>query len=138
MLRKIKNALPPVRARDFQPVLAQEDVDLVRESGFEIPMGTSGQNIVDSDAGGLVKILNTAFSDEWIACNQYWIGSKIVRGPNKEVVITELTLHPTEELWHAVLLTMRIIQLGGTQSHQTTGLVHTYQRGLMMHRMTPV
>ncbi len=45
---------------------------------------------------------------------RYWIGSKIVRGPNKEAVIAELTLHATEELGHAVLLTTRIIQLGGT------------------------
>ena len=77
-------------------------------------MGTFGRKIVDTDVEDLVKLLNKAFSDEWLAYYQYWIGSKIVRGPNKEAVIAELTLHATEELGHAVLLTTRIIQLGGT------------------------
>ncbi|MGB9175504.1 MAG: ferritin-like domain-containing protein, partial [Methanoregula sp.] len=77
-------------------------------------MGTQGRKIVDTDVGDLVKLLNRAYSDEWLAYYQYWIGSKVVRGPNKEAVIAELTLHATEELGHAVLLTTRIIQLGGT------------------------
>jgi bacterioferritin len=76
-------------------------------------MGTQGRKIVDTDVGDLVKLLNKAYSDEWLAYYQYWIGSKVVRGPNKEAVIAELTLHATEELGHAVLLTTRIIQLGG-------------------------
>jgi len=77
-------------------------------------MGTLGREIVDTNVEDLVKLLNKAFSDEWLAYYQYWIGSKIVRGPNKEAVIAELTLHATEELGHAVLLTTRSIQLGGT------------------------
>jgi bacterioferritin len=77
-------------------------------------MGTLGRKIVDTNVAELVKILNKAFSDEWLAYYQYWIGSKIVRGTNKEAVIAELTLHATEELAHATLLTTRIIQLGGT------------------------
>jgi len=78
------------------------------------PMGTLGRKIVDTNVEDLVKLLNKAFSDEWLAYYQYWIGSKIVRGPDKEAVIAELTLHATEELGHAVLLATRIIQLGGT------------------------
>ena len=77
-------------------------------------MGTFGRKIVDADVEDLVNVLNKAYSDEWLAYYQYWIGSKIVRGPNKEAVIAELTLHATEELGHATLLTTRIIQLGGT------------------------
>ena len=77
-------------------------------------MGTQGRKIVDPDVDELVKHPNKAYSDEWLAYYQYWIGSKAVRGPNKEAVVAELTLHATEELGHAVLLTTRIIQLGGT------------------------
>lgn len=77
-------------------------------------MGTLGRKIVNTDVKDLVNQLNKAFSDEWLAYYQYWIGSKIVKGPNKEAVIAELTLHATEELAHATLLTTRIIQLGGT------------------------
>ena len=77
-------------------------------------MGTLGRKIAGANVEELVKLLNKAYSDEWLAYYQYWIGSKIVRGPDKEAVIAELTLHATEELNHATLLTTRIIQLGGT------------------------
>ena len=77
-------------------------------------MGTLGQKIVDTDVKELIAFLNKAYSDEWLAYYQYWIGAKVVKGPNKEAVISELTLHATEELAHATLLTTRIIQLGGT------------------------
>jgi len=77
-------------------------------------MGTLGQKIVGSDVKEIVNLLNKAYCDEWLAYYQYWIGSKVVKGPNKEAVISELTLHATEELNHATLLTTRIIQLGGT------------------------
>jgi len=77
-------------------------------------MGTLGRKIVGGNVAELLKMLNKAYSDEWLAYYQYWIGSKVVKGPNKEAVIAELTLHATEELNHATLLTTRIIQLGGT------------------------
>jgi bacterioferritin len=75
---------------------------------------SQAKKIADTDVEKLIKLLNKAYSDEWLSYYQYWIGSKIVRGPNKEAVIAELTLHATEELGNAVLLTTRIIQLGGT------------------------
>ncbi|HRY75555.1 MAG TPA: ferritin-like domain-containing protein [Methanoregulaceae archaeon] len=77
-------------------------------------MGTLGRKIAGANVEELIKLLNKAYSDEWLAYYQYWIGSKIVKGPDKEAVIAELTLHATEELNHATLLTTRIIQLGGT------------------------
>jgi bacterioferritin len=77
-------------------------------------MGTQGQKIVGKDVKDIVNALNKAYCDEWLAYYQYWVGSKVVKGPNKEAVISELTLHATEELNHATLLATRIIQLGGT------------------------
>ncbi|HWR75306.1 MAG TPA: ferritin-like domain-containing protein [Bacteroidales bacterium] len=62
----------------------------------------------------LINLLNRALADEWLAYYQYWIGAKVVKGPMKDAVIAELDLHATEELAHAVLLTTRIVQLGGT------------------------
>ncbi len=62
----------------------------------------------------LLHLLNKALSDEWLAYYQYWVGAKVVKGPMKDAVIAELTLHATEELSHAELLATRIIQLGGT------------------------
>ncbi len=77
-------------------------------------MGTKGIEIVDMDVAELTGLLNKAYSDEWLAYYQYWIGAKVVKGPMKEAVIAELTQHAADELRHADLLAQRIIQLGGT------------------------
>jgi bacterioferritin len=77
-------------------------------------MGQKGRSIVKMDVDKLLKLLNKALADEWLAYYQYWIGAKVVKGPMKDAVIAELNLHATEELGHAELLVTRIIQLGGT------------------------
>ena len=77
-------------------------------------MGTKGRQIVGMDVDELLGFLNKAFADEWLAYYQYWIGAKIVKGPMKDAVAAELLIHATEELGHADLLALRIIQLGGT------------------------
>ena len=77
-------------------------------------MGTKGRMIVDMDVDELIRLLNKALSDEWLAYYQYWIGSKVVKGPTKDAVIAELVQHATEELAHADMIALRILQLGGT------------------------
>jgi len=77
-------------------------------------MGTKGRAIVGLDVNELLKTLNRAFSDEWQAHYQYWLGAKLAKGPMKEGVVSELTLHAADELRHADMLSLRIIQLGGT------------------------
>ncbi len=77
-------------------------------------MGQKGREIVKMNVDELITMLNKALSDEWLAYYQYWVGAKVVKGPMKDAVISELTLHATEELSHAELLATRIIQLGGT------------------------
>jgi bacterioferritin len=77
-------------------------------------MGTKGRQIVGMDIDELLGMLNKAFADEWLAYYQYWLGAKIVKGPMKDAVAAELLIHATEELSHADMLAMRIIQLGGT------------------------
>ena len=47
-------------------------------------MGTKGIEIVKMDVNELLNLLNEAFSDEWLAYYQYWLGAKIVEGPMKE------------------------------------------------------
>ena len=77
-------------------------------------MGTKGREIVGINVDRIVELLNKALADEWLAYYQYWIGSKLVAGPMKDAVITELLQHATDELRHADMVTTRIIQLGGT------------------------
>lgn len=76
-------------------------------------MGTKGTEIVGMDVKALIELLNKAFADEWLAYYQYWLGSKVAKGPMKEAVIAELLQHSADELRHADMLTARIIQLGG-------------------------
>jgi len=77
-------------------------------------MGQKGREIVKMDVDELINLLNRALSDEWLAYYQYWVGSKVVKGPMKDAVTAELTLLATEELGHAELISARIVQLGGT------------------------
>lgn len=77
-------------------------------------MGSRGIALVGMDVKKLLTMLNKALADEWLAHYQYWIGSKVVAGPMKDAVITELLQHAAEEMAHAELLVTRIIQLGGT------------------------
>jgi bacterioferritin len=77
-------------------------------------MGQKGREIVKMNVDELIGMLNKALSDEWLAYYQYWVGAKVVKGPMKDAVIAELTIHATEELSHAELIATRIIQLGGT------------------------
>jgi bacterioferritin len=77
-------------------------------------MAQKGREIVKMNVEELINLLNKALADEWLAYYQYWIGAKVVKGPMKDAVIAELNLHATEELAHAVLISTRIIQLGGT------------------------
>ncbi len=77
-------------------------------------MGTRGREIVGMDVNQLLDLLNKAFCDEWFAYYQYWLGAKLVKGPMKDAVASELLVHATEELAHADLVANRIIQLGGT------------------------
>ncbi|HEY76265.1 MAG TPA: ferritin [Thermoflexia bacterium] len=77
-------------------------------------MGTKGRSIIGMDVEELVELLNKAFADEWLAYYQYWMGAKLAKGPMREAVAAELLQHATEELAHAEMLALRIIQLGGT------------------------
>ena len=65
------------------------------------------------DVNELIRLLNAAYSSEWLAYYQYWLGAKVIKGPMKDAIAAELTLHATEELNHATLLATRIIQLDG-------------------------
>lgn len=76
-------------------------------------MGTRGREIVGMDVDELLGLLNGALASEWLAYYQYWLGAKVIKGPMKDAVASELNLHATEELNHANLLADRIIQLGG-------------------------
>jgi len=77
-------------------------------------MGQQALNILKLDAEKLIKMLNEALSEEWLAFYQYWIGARVMEGPMRSEIEPELLIHADQELNHAVLVVDRIIQLGGT------------------------
>jgi len=77
-------------------------------------MGTKGREIVGMNVKQLLKLLEKAFADEWLAYYQYWLGAKLAKGPMKDAVIAELVQHSADELRHADMVSLRIVQLGGT------------------------
>ncbi|MBS1197795.1 MAG: Ferritin, Dps family protein [Proteobacteria bacterium] len=77
-------------------------------------MGTKGREIVGVDVKKLLKLLNKAYADEWLAYYQYWVGSKVAAGRMRGIIAEELAEHAQEELAHAELLVNRMAQLGGT------------------------
>lgn len=66
------------------------------------------------DLEKLIETLNAALCEEWLAYYQYWIGARVLEGPNRSDIESEFLKHADEELGHAVKLVTRIIQLGGT------------------------
>ncbi len=80
-------------------------------------MGMTGQKIVEQaglDIQELIRLLNQAFSDEWLAYYQYWAGAQVACGLMASSLRPELEEHAAEELEHAQKLAKRIIELGGT------------------------
>lgn len=77
-------------------------------------MGKEAIKVSTVDQEKLLKMLNSALSEEWMAYYQYWIGARVMEGPMRSEVEAELLLHADEELSHALLLVNRIIQLRGT------------------------
>lgn len=80
-------------------------------------MGMKGREIVEKsglDVDVLIELLNKAYSDEWLAYYQYWVGAKIAEGVLSGPIAAEMMEHAKEELHHADRLAGRITELGGT------------------------
>ena len=77
-------------------------------------MGKHGIEILKIDVKELIRMLNAALSEEWLAYYQYWIGARVMEGPMRSEIEPELLVHADQELNHAVMVVNRIIQLGGT------------------------
>ena len=77
-------------------------------------MGRRGIEILGIDQEKLVATLNEALAEEWLAYYQYWVGARVMEGPMRSEIESELLVHADQELNHAVMVVSRITQLGGT------------------------
>lgn len=80
-------------------------------------MGMKGKEIVEKagvNVPQLLKMLNKAYSDEWLAYYQYWVGAKVAAGVAAPKLTAEMEEHAADELDHAAKLAKRIVELDGT------------------------
>jgi len=77
-------------------------------------MGKQTKSIITLNIKFLIKELNKALADEFLAAYQYWIGAKILKGAFRSVIQKELEEHAKQEYEHAEKIANRIIQLDGT------------------------
>ncbi len=76
-------------------------------------MGEMAQRISKLDKADLLRVLNEAYAEEWLAYYQYWLGARVVAGQMRTAVVEEFQEHAKEEREHAEMLAARILQLGG-------------------------
>ncbi|MCH9813050.1 MAG: ferritin [Epsilonproteobacteria bacterium] len=90
-------------------------------------MAKRGNSIIKGvEIEEVIRLLNKAYADEWLAYYQYFIESKVVKGIMKDAAIAELDQHATDELRHANMVADRILQLGGTPLlHPQDWFTHT-------------
>ncbi len=76
-------------------------------------MGKKGKEIVKANIKDVLKDLNTAYSDEWLAHFQYWYLAKWIKGMDADTLKTVLEEQSADELGHAGKIADRMLQLGG-------------------------
>lgn len=77
-------------------------------------MGDMARRISKTDVGELIKTLNEAYAEEWLAYYQYFLGAKLAAGILRPNIVKEFEEHARQEYEHAGMIADRIIQLGGT------------------------
>ena len=77
-------------------------------------MGDMARRISKTDVNDLIKILNEAYAEEWLAYYQYFLGAKLAQGILRPNIVEEFEEHAKQEYEHASMVANRIIQLGGT------------------------
>ena len=85
-------------------------------------MGRKSQEIVDVDIKELIKDLNRAYCDEWLAFYAYWYMAATVSGKGYEDMSEFLKKIATDELEHAQEVADRIVELGGLPTNKPADL----------------
>jgi len=76
-------------------------------------MGKKAREIVEVDIKDLIKDLNKAYCDEWLAYYAWWYMAQVVDGKGYEDMAEFLNKIAKDELEHATELAERIVELGG-------------------------
>src|ERR671925_391947 len=76
-------------------------------------MGQKGKEILEIGTDEVIKDLNSAYADEWLAHYQYFLYAQVIDGIDAETLKSKLEEQSNDELNHAKELIQRIRELGG-------------------------
>lgn len=85
-------------------------------------MGKKAREIVGLDLKDLIKDLDRAYCDEWLAYYAWWYMAQAVEGKGYEDMAEFLNKIAKDELEHATELAERIIELGGLPTNKPANL----------------
>jgi len=85
-------------------------------------MGKKSREIVELDLKGLIKDLDKAYCDEWLAYYAWWYMAQAVEGKGYEDMAELLNKIAKDELEHAAELAERIIELGGLPTNSLSNI----------------
>jgi bacterioferritin len=94
-------------------------------------LGRVGREIVRADINEVLRDLQQAYADEWLAHYQYWVAAQWLRGIDADTLRQVLLRQAMDELQHAEKLAQRIIQLGGEPLLDFNLLLKTSRCGYM-------
>jgi bacterioferritin len=92
-------------------------------------MGKKAREIAGLDLKDLIKDLDKAYCDEWLAYYAWWYMAQAVEGKGYEDMQEFLGKIAKDELEHATELAERIIELGGLPTNVPTLLVKNSNGG---------
>ena len=92
-------------------------------------MGKKARDILGLDIKDLIKDLDKAYCDEWLAYYAWWYMAQAVEGKGYEDMSEFLNKIAKDELEHATELAERIIELGGLPTNIPTLLVKNSNGG---------
>ena len=92
-------------------------------------MGKKAREIVGVDLKDLIKDLDRAYCDEWLAYYAWWYMAQAVEGKGYEDMAEFLNKIAKDELEHATELAERIIELGGLPTNNPINLVKNSNGG---------
>ena len=79
-------------------------------------MGQNGKEIIEISVNEVIKDLNSAYADEWLAHYQYFLYAQVLQGIEAERLKEKLEEQSQDEMNHAKILINRILELGGKPS----------------------
>ena len=80
--------------------------------------------IIEISVNEVIKDLNSAYADEWLAHYQYFLYAQVLQGIEAERLKEKLEEQSQDEMNHAKILINRILELGGKPSTDLQHLLH--------------